>query len=225
MKYFNKKLIHLKRFFNFRRPKYTTELIEIYDGKIIYSQPLAIKIEELVNTMLKEGDRPDMDLHWYVYNEYLTHRQIYDLCPLLLYCKVPLIFGEFSNSNFGEELTTKEFINKVLLTESEFQTIDNCISAIRMPKHIYKIVMEVYDSIWFYLEPSTRIPRESLSALLQGNFYKEWDFFYYAKGRERDRRYALFLNNHLSNLLTMCSKENYQTVKNITERYLKGFKQ
>lgn len=181
-----------------------------HDGNIIFSEKLPHQIQWFIHRIIDDNCLYEDDKAYIaIYKEYKAHYVMYDLYPLLLYFRIPLVIAaQYRHIDFAEP-------HDYLLSDNELKR--GIPSQVRIPKGIKDLLIESFNEVRAYIDQRSIDSQdvEDFDKYLEFKFLLEWPEYW-----NSPEDYINTFGDRILHRFIRFAGENKQTVKNIIERTL-----
>lgn len=198
--------LHFNHMSLFKRNRCSKELIKLRGDNLEFKEAMR-SVYTSMQKIMEESGKFDERLYFDLYREYRKHYIIYDIVPVLLLYKLPIIF----NKRFP---TFSVFNNKFTFThlvpsENTYLRVPSCFC---LPSQLEGILVKTKERVSPYIDMAD-INDIKYLRLVRANFLKQWDLFY-----KNPDLIDAYMENQLGMLIHWAKIENKTIVKNIIER-------
>ena len=155
-----------------------------------------------------------------VYEEYQKNYSMYDLYPVLLKCKLPVIVDKLPKKVLVNDDT---YVNHILIKDEDYDTLHDML---KVPEKMENCLLNMFNrTIPYHVKEDTTITSDIFRRLIRTSYLGIWDNILHKPSHKVVPELTMFMNKNIMFIQSLINPEYTTQATNVIERVAQEYKE
>lgn len=155
-----------------------------------------------------------------VYEEYQKNYSIYDLYPILLTCKLPVILDKLPKKVLVNDDT---YLGHILIKDEDYDTLHDML---KVPEKMENCLLNMFNrTIPYHVKEDTTITSDQFRRLIRTSYLGIWDNILHKPTSKVIQELSIFMNKNILFIRSLINPEYTTQATNVIERVAQEYKE